>query len=116
MADNIGGGRVLRVCDRCGQVDDHPRHTFTGAPEWADRPADEVVDKVLTNAPEGERGRLLNELMDRSSIQLHRDCCRTLPGGCPTGDCDRLTAGAEDLRGGELLDHLLSLQENGAKR
>jgi hypothetical protein len=111
---NIGGGRVLRVCDACGGVDDHPRHTQTGPADAFARADDSIIEAVIGNAPDGDRGRLLSDLLDQSSVELHRDCCRER--GCPTGDCDRLTAGAEDLRGGELLNHLVSLQESGAKR
>lgn len=111
---NIGGGRILRVCDACGGVDDHPRHTLTGPPDAFDAVPDEIVTKVLDNAPADERVRLLRDLQDTSSIELHRDCCRAR--GCPDGDCDRLTAGAEDLRGADLLDHLATQQENGAAR
>jgi hypothetical protein len=116
MTELIGNGRLLRVCDRCGGVDDAPRHTLTGPAGWADPPRKEIVEAVLENAPKAERARLVQELNDRSAIELHRDCCRTNPGGCPDGDCERLTAGAETLRNGELLDHLIGLQQSGDAR
>jgi hypothetical protein len=39
----------------------------------------------------------------------HMDCCRE--AGCPTGSCDEVTAGAEDLRGEELREHLTTRSE-----
>jgi hypothetical protein len=36
----------------------------------------------------------------------HIDCCRG--AGCPDGSCDQVTAGAEELRGDALLEHLTS--------
>lgn len=41
------------------------------------------------------------------SIARHLDCCRNV--GCPDGTCNVATAGAEDKRGGELVEHLLGL-------
>lgn len=105
--ENIGDGRPLRVCDLCGGVDDHPRHVIAGAiRDVFPRVADEVVDRVLVNAPEAERGRLLRDLLDTASSDRHLDCCRE--AGCPDGSCGLVTAGAEQLRGPDLLNHLMS--------
>lgn len=104
MADN-GDGRPLRVCDLCGGVDDHPRHSFGGPLTGVFRaPSDETVEKVLAAAPDADRARLLRELMDTSSLDLHKDCCRD--AGCPTGDCDDELSEVGDLRGPELRDAL----------
>lgn len=46
---------------------------------------------------------------DGSTMIRHMDCCRD--AGCPTGSCDEVTAGAEDLRGDDLLKHLTSRSE-----
>ena len=100
MAD-LGDGRVLRVCDLCGGVDSDPRHTFGGPQIGAFRNApDEVVEKVLANAPQAHRAALLRELMDTSSLDLHKDCCRD--AGCPTGQCPEEFADVGELRGDEL--------------
>ena len=100
MAD-IGDGRVLRVCDLCGGVDDHPRHSFGGPQIGQFRNApDDIVEKVLANAPSQYRAALLRELMDTSSLDLHKDCCRD--AGCPTGECPEEFAEVGDLRGDEL--------------
>lgn len=104
---NIGKGRVLRVCDLCGGVDDHPRHTLAGGvPGVYPRPTAELLAKVSDAAPAEERGRLLADLIDTGTTDRHMDCCRE--AGCPDGSCDRQTAGAEDLRGAKLLEHLMS--------
>ena len=97
--------RPLRVCDLCGGVDDHPRHSFGGPQIGQFRNApDDVIDKVLANAPEDQRGRLLRELMDTGSLDLHKDCCRD--AGCPTGECADELDDVGDLRGSELRDAL----------
>lgn len=105
MSDNIGGDRPLRVCDLCGGVDDHPRHVLSGGTAFP-KPGDDIVERVLANAPAAERGRLVNELLDTSASDRHMDCCRA--AGCPTGDCSTQTAGAEQMRGGNLLEHLMA--------
>ena len=38
------------------------------------------------------------------AVAKHMDCCRT--DGCPDGTCDVVTAGAEGLRGADLLAHI----------
>lgn len=104
---NIGQGRLLRVCDLCGDVDDHPRHVLTGGlPDVYPTPSVDLINKVLGNASEDDRARLVRDLVDTSSSDRHMDCCRT--AGCPTGACDEV---AEDLRGADLLDHLTSLAD-----
>lgn len=108
---NIGGGRAIRVCDLCGGVDDHPRHVIAGSvpgQSVVDEPSEEIVNRVLDNAPAELRARLLRDLMDTGSSDRHMDCCRE--AGCPDGSCDQVTAGAEDLRGADLLAHLTKEQ------
>lgn len=100
----IGEDRPLRVCDLCGGVDDHPRHVLSGGEAFV-KPGDDILAAVLAVAPTNERGRLVNELLDTSSSDRHMDCCRA--AGCPTGDCGMQTAGAERLRGADLLEHLM---------
>lgn len=102
MSNNIGGGRPLRVCDLCGGVDDHPRHVLTGEP--FPTPGEDIVQKVIANAPADRLAFLMRELLDTTASDRHMDCCRT--AGCPDGTCGPQTAGAEELRGGALLTHL----------
>lgn len=109
MAD-IGEGRPLRVCDLCGQVDDHPRHVIAGPTlEMFPRVSDDIVDKVLTSAPETDRGRLLRDLLDTGSSDRHLQCCRA--AGCPEQDpakrCDTVLEAAGDAIGADLLEHLM---------
>lgn len=111
---NIGNGLALRVCDLCGGVDDHPRHVQMGtAGEVFPAPTDEVVAKVVAAAADAgpdDAARLLRDLLDTSSSDRHLDCCREAGCPLPAGDpnnCANRTAGAEDLRGAELVDHLI---------
>ncbi|GAA0528748.1 hypothetical protein GCM10010172_06690 [Paractinoplanes ferrugineus] len=110
----IGDGRELRICDACGGVDDHPRHVIDGQQPSGIAIPELLVDAIIDSSPQGERSRLLADLYDRTTLQLHRDCCRSL--GCPNGDCDELTQGAEELRGSDLLAHLAGLQAKEAQR
>jgi hypothetical protein len=106
---NIGQGRVLRVCDLCGGVDDHPRHVIAGTdPANFEKPSDDIVNKVLDSAPRDERGRLLADLMDTSSSDRHLDCCAA--AGCPTGTCSPQVADAPGT-GRKMLDHLVNLDD-----
>ena len=107
MANLIGGDRPLRVCDICGAVDDHPRHVIAGVIVGAFRPTEDALRRVLAEAPEDQRERLVFELADTTSSDRHLDCCRQV--GCPDGSCGVMTSGAEDKRGSELLDHLVSV-------
>ncbi len=100
----IGGGRLLRVCDLCGGVDDAPRHVFASSPDIVRKPSEQVIGRVRKLAPPDQVDRLLAELLDTDSADFHLDCCRD--AGCPDRSCDRVTAGAEDLRDGDLLAHL----------
>lgn len=117
MSSNIGGGRPLRVCDLCGLVDDHPRHTIVGTVPKAAiiaAPSDDIINRVLDLAPPADRARLLRDLTDTTSTERHLDCCTA--AGCPEpvdspNNCGNRTAGAEQLRGVKLLGHLESAME-----
>jgi hypothetical protein len=101
--------RPLRVCDLCGGVDKDPRHVLAGGLTGVyEPPSQDVVDKVVA-AGGREMSRLLRDLYDTSSSDRHMDCCRT--AGCPDGSCELVTAGAEDRRGGDLLEHLVAVRE-----
>lgn len=115
MDNNIGGDRPIRVCDLCGGVDDHPRHTIAGVHrDVFPVPSDDTVERVIANAPAEHRGRLVRDLLDTGSSERHKDCCRE--AGCPDGLCGPETVGAEELRGAELLDHIQGrAQEAGAE-
>lgn len=113
MSALIGGDRPLRVCDLCGGVDDHPRHSFVGqVPGQAIVPAptDEIINRVLEAASPQDRARLLRDLNDVTTTDRHRDCCAA--AGCPdAGDplngCDVLTAGAKGT-GKAMLNNIIA--------
>jgi hypothetical protein len=107
---NIGNGRVLRVCDLCGGVDDHPRHVIAGTVEGAvPAPSNEILAKVIAAAPEVDGARLVRELMDTSSSDRHLDCCAA--AGCPEGLCEPQVAGAGSKTGKSMVTHLMSLDD-----
>lgn len=107
MVKNIGGeGRILRVCDLCGGVDDHPRHTIAGD---ASPPNADTVQKVKAAGLSADDYALALEQLYEPGEYRHMDCCRE--AGCPDGTCDLVTSGAEDKRGKQLLDHLTALHE-----
>lgn len=111
MTTNNGPAPALRVCDGCGLVDDHPRHALTGAdPDGVTRPSQELIGKVVAGGYPPEVTALAIDQLNEPGLYLHLDCC--LERGCPDGTCVRQTAGAEDLRGGDLRDHLMSLKES----
>ena len=107
---NIGGDRPLRVCDLCGGVDDHPRHSLAGTIPGDDRfagPSQDVVDRVLDTASAEDRSRLLRDLYDTATSDRHLDCCAA--AGCPGEgefNCANRIAGAEGKTGADLLAHL----------
>lgn len=95
--------RPVRMCDACGGVDDHPRHVLALVQgDGATSP--ELANKALDNAPAEHRDAVMAQIMDTTTLMRHMDCCRE--AGCPDGTCDQVTAGAEDLRGPELVSHL----------
>jgi hypothetical protein len=104
---NIGQDRLVRVCDYCGGVDDHPRHVIAGNPGTG-LPDPAVVTKILDldDIASADRAALIADLYDTTLVLRHLDCCRA--AGCPDGTCSEQTAGAEDLRGVDLLDHLMT--------
>ena len=109
MTKLIGDGRVLKVCDVCGGVDDHPRHMLAGSTTGIFEPVDPaIVAAVAANAakvaPEAECNRLIADLLDQSSQERHMDCCATT--GCPTGACDEVIHAAGSRRGAALLAHI----------
>ena len=66
----IGQGRLVRVCDLCGAVDDHPRHVIAGAAGGTDvvaAPAQDIVDRVIEQADPKDLARLLRDLFDQTA-------------------------------------------------
>lgn len=101
--------RTYRMCDVCGQVDTDPRHVMAVAP--GDGQTDPEVASKASERASGKKHAeaIMQQIMDTSTIMRHMDCCRE--EGCPDGSCDEVTAGAEDLRGEALVNHLTRKKE-----
>lgn len=97
---------TYRVCDVCGGVDDHPRHSFAGVigDVW---PADEAVRPALSANVEAlfdqgtitfdEAAALIVSFNDTTGTERHLDCCASI--GCPNAGtvdgCDLRAAKAD---------------------
>lgn len=68
--------RPLRVCDECGGIDKHPRHTVD-APAGTHTPDAEIVRKVLASKEFDQDviDAAYQSLMDTTSLMRHIDCC-----------------------------------------
>lgn len=101
----IGGDRPLRVCDVCGGVDDHPRHTIAGEKGAAGPPLRSSVEAVMGNETltTEQKAAALEDLYETSSQLRHMDCCRKV--GCPSGTCDHVAelGGVDGVTGTDLL-------------
>lgn len=115
MSSDIGGGRPLRVCDLCGQVDDHPRHSIAGTVPGQGNfgPSSEEIGarvvRAVNAAPEDQRSRLLRDFYDTTTSDRHLDCCAAAGCPLPADDplhCANRTRGAEGKTGKALLAHL----------
>ncbi len=102
MAEAIGEGRPMRVCEVCGGYDDHPRHVVVSAEGEVGVPSPEIVDKMVAN---GASGQAITDAMDPTTQIRHLDCCAE--AGCPDGTCNEQIAGAEGKTGRALLDHVM---------
>lgn len=91
--------RPLRLCDVCGQLDDHPRHVQGLPPGSTDgTPTKEFLDSLAPGAPVSAIAELLNPL----TIVRHMDCCAAQ--GCEICAATEQEYGAR--RGQALIDHL----------
>lgn len=97
--------RPLRMCDSCGQVDDHPRHVHSASD--GDFPvSDEIAQKALENAPSTAYADILRQVRDDTVVQKHMDCCAA--DGCPGGSCNVFVAQAQGKQGDDLVKFLTS--------
>lgn len=93
---------MLRICDVCGQVDDHPRHVIGFEPDTI-QPNTEMAVKVSErdDLEYEDKLRIVQDILDTTLMLRHMDCCRSV--GCPTGDCNSVP----DLKGDELRTHIV---------
>jgi hypothetical protein len=96
--------RPMRICDVCGQVDDHPRHVIAYADGDGVTSPEVALKAIELAGPLGVAAEVMAQISDGSTIMRHMDCCRVV--GCPDGTCAEVTAGAEDKTGNALLKHL----------
>jgi hypothetical protein len=94
--------RPLRLCDSCGQVDDHPRHVFATNPDNVSGASNaDLVREALSKAKSNEeKEAVLAAAMDNNVLTKHVDCCAA--DGCPGGSCDEILAKQGDRRGLDL--------------
>lgn len=98
--------RPIRVCDVCGQVDDHPRHTF-GAASGTFRVNQGALASVLsTDMAIMDQVRLITEISDTSTQYRHMDCCAQ--AGCPDGSCTAIIGEVKGAQGDALVKKLTS--------
>lgn len=96
---------LIRMCDTCGGVDDHPRHVHYD-PE-VNETSPEIGEKALKNAPPEAFAGVLEHIRDNHWVTNHMDCCKTK--GCPDGSCDVIVTGKVlSLKGDDLRAHLTS--------
>jgi hypothetical protein len=101
----------MRLCDHCGQVDDHPRHVHAvalGDGQTNPEVASKAIAAAVALGPDVVE-QVIAQIQDTSVQAWHLDCCRE--AGCPSEDspfpsCREVTAGAEDKRGSALRKHL----------
>ncbi len=108
----IGDGRVFRVCDLCGKVDDHPRHVLAGntGDDIITGPTPATIRAVMDATAQlklapADADRVLADLVDTSSSDRHVDCCAA--AGCPTGICDVQLRDAPNRTGRAMMDYLI---------
>lgn len=97
--------RPLRICDVCGQIDDHPRHVFVST----DLPVNQAQVEATIGRDDLDadvRARIVAEIVDTTVQQRHPDCCAQV--GCPSvgtdADCAHLAA--TGLTGAALVSHI----------
>lgn len=99
--------RPLRVCDVCGQVDDHPRHVFGAYGAEFDLPDAALIQAVAkrTDLPDDVVNEAIRSLMDTTELCAHFDCCAQ-SGRCD-GSCAAQIAAAGG-NGAQLVQHVES--------
>lgn len=91
MADT----RPLRLCDVCGQLDNHPRHVVAD-PNNESKPTQEFLDSL----PDGTPASAVALLLDPNTTIRHMDCCAAQ--GCEV--CQVTEKATGGVRGKKLID------------
>jgi hypothetical protein len=104
IVDGVEVPRPLRICDVCGQVDDHPRHLVGYLPDELVVNEDHIAAVIAVGglSPE-ERATIVQDIIDTTTQFRHFDCCSQV--GCPDGSCD---VHSNDIIGQDLLDSIRS--------
>lgn len=103
MADK----RPMRMCDSCGQIDDHPRHVHgTGTGEANTTPEVLSLAVAASEGDEEARQAVLRHAQDSTTQMKHLDCCAA--DGCPDGTCQLTAQGAAGKTGPDMLKHVQS--------
>jgi hypothetical protein len=90
--------RQMRICDVCGQVDNHPRHEFMAPGAFPVNQANLTKVMGLSGLSDATKAKIVADIVDTGTQQRHFDCCSTV--GCPDGTCN---AHSNDLKGAALL-------------
>lgn len=107
MTTSAAAARPVRLCETCGQVDDHPRHVH-GTADGAS-PVDPTLVATALKEHAGDDAAvaaILKQVQDTSTQTKHLDCCAA--DGCPDGSCNQIVAAAGDAKGAKLVKHLTS--------
>jgi hypothetical protein len=90
--------RPLRICDSCGQIDDHPRDVLATA-DGDGVTNKELLDQAMASAKNAEeRQAVLNAASDGAVLTKHIDCCAA--EGCAS--CSEILSQQGNKRGLEL--------------
>lgn len=107
---------MMRMCDICGQVDDHPRHIHAAAVGEAtttQEVAKAAMRHILKLKDNGEALALaVAHMQDSTTRMAHMDCC--VEAGCPDGSCSEIVATLPKgyVKGDALKEHLTSGKVN----
>ena len=104
VVDGVEIVRPLRICDVCGQIDDHPRHVVghdVNGPVPVNTALVVAISSRTDLSPE-DKESIVADILDTTLEQRHMDCC--VQAGCPDGSCapNAITG----LTGAELLAHI----------
>lgn len=108
-------GRMVRGCDVCRQVDDHPRHVVHCAPDFPGAmPSADALTGMLSSAHDAGLDSdaidaMLAEQIDPTTVVRHPDCCRD--NGCHDQSCRAML----DRHGGKTRDPLVKALEAETK-